>query len=256
MKKFLKSVTFVALQGLCILSAAATEPQILGGLSLPTLYAPECQAVPYEAITAYQAPGGLRLGKLVLDHPEYARESRSSCSFRPRVHLQPEGLNNLLPVVSIAVGYETPAMAVLETRRIGSVSWYRGQAENSSFWVRDEPEPSATLYRSYERHLVFGVALVSERCDEHGRCQPTTQSLQELAAQAGAERQDSCYGNAYDFVDSAEPLVTLPQGRKAYKVRLAPALAVKYGGKLPAELLVPTYDYHGQWTGFFFSRGC
>lgn len=241
----------------CVPSSWALEPAVLGGLSLPTLYAPACRAVPYAAVTIYQSPGGLRIGKLVLDHPEYARETRASCSFMPRVMLQPEGLNNQLAVESIEVGYETPAMAVYETRRNGDRTWYRGQAENGSFWVPSNGEPYPTRYRSYERHLAMGVVLLSERCDELGRCQPTPPALQELAEQAGAERRDSCYGNAYEFSGAVEEaLVSLPQGRRAYRVRLASELAVKYTGKLPAELLVPTYDYRGRWTGFFFSRGC
>jgi hypothetical protein len=162
-----------------------------------------------------------------------------------------------MSVAVVEISRDEQGLAVLEVRKTGSGTWYRAQAENVSFWVRANEPGTTTRFLSYEQHLVSGVGLLSENCDELGRCKPLSQDVQALADQAGAERADTCFANAYEFTqEEGASVVVLPNGRKAYRLRLAEAIAPKYGKRLPAELLVPTYDYHGRWTGFFLPRGC
>lgn len=229
--------------------AQPRQPAELGGLRMPTHFAPECMAIRYSPVAVYESPGGLRIGKLVLDHPEYALKTLKSCSFRPKAQLEPEGSMNLQDVNVIEVGYEEPALAVYETRTHLGVLWVRGRTRMNTFWL---PVAAGREYLSYERELVQGLESLSEMCEEPEGCKPVSDLKRKLAERAGAERADSCYGNAYDI----EELVQTPSGRWAYRVRLAESLIPKYGGKLPQEAIVPTYDYRGRWTGFFLSRGC
>lgn len=249
MKSLLCLATWLAvLLGPC---AAMAQPAagVVGGLRAPSLFAPECMAIPYSAVEVYDSPEGLRIGHLVLDHPEYARKNQGTCSFRPVAHFRPEGRSNLMEVQLIEVGYEEAALAVFKLQPLSTRLWVQGRTQLGQFWV---PVEQGRQYLSLERDLKQGLASLSESCDEMGRCTPVNSTLQKLARRAGEERQDSCYGNAYEI----EGIVTLPGGRAAYKVRLAESLEPKYEGKLPATALVPTYDFQGKWTGFFFARGC
>ncbi len=230
---------------------------MLGGLRMPALYSAGCQAIDYHPVATYQTPGGLRTGKLVLDHPEFAQETQESCSFRPSVRMRPEGFNREMTVASVEVAYEEPALAVFEVRRTASGTWFRGLADDIAFWVRSEDAGDRAQYFSYEKGLVQAVGTLSEACDDEGHCSPLPHDIQLLADEAGAERADSCLANAYDFMTEDGPSIeVLPNGRHVYHIRLAASLTVKYGKLLPAELRVPTYDYSGRWTGFYLSRGC
>lgn len=230
-------------------SLAQPDPGVLGGLRAPTLFAPECLAIAYEPVEVFDSPEGLRIGHLVLDHPEYARKTQSSCSFRPVAHFRPEGRANMLPVHLMDVGYEEPALAVFKAQPLSSRLWVQGRTQLGHFWV---PVDQGRQYLSLERDLKQGLGSFTETCDELGRCTPVAARVEQLALQAGEERQDTCYGNAYEV----EAIVTLPGGRAAYQVRLATTLEPKYEGKLPGTAFVPTYDFRGKWTGFFYSRGC
>ncbi len=235
--------------GLGFAAPSRAEDMPLGGLRVPTLFAAECMAIPFEPADVFDAPGGLRIGQLVLDHPEYARKTTSTCSFRPVAYLRAEGRGSLVDIRRMEVGYEEPSLAVFKVSQHMGVFWVQGRTPTGSFWV---PVTSGRQYLSLERDLVQGLALLSESCDNEGRCQPLPESTVKLAQKAGEQRQDTCYGNAYDIVTS----VTLPDGRRAYEVQLAEALEPKYGKSLPLKALVPTRDYRGRWTGFFYSRGC
>lgn len=253
MRSFLVKNTFFGLCALGLaLSVSAGELQgggVLGGVRLPTLFAAECQAIPYAPVDVFDAPEGLRIGQLVLDHPEYARKTTTACSFRPAARLKPEGLGNLLPVQVGEVGYEEPALVAYQVQTRNNQLWVQGHSNTGAFWL---PVQRGAQYVSLEQDLVQGLARFSETCDQWGRCTPVADNVQRLAAHAGEERADSCYGNAYDI----EGVVTLPDGRRAYRVRLAETLEPKYADKLPLQALVPTYDYQRRWTGFFYSRGC
>ncbi len=244
------------LLGLAVLAGACAQAQTpprtpaeLGGLRLPTHFAPECMAIPYEPLPVYDAPGGLRIGLLVLDHPEYARRTTRVCSFRPQPFFEVENNKRRVPVSVLEVGYEEAALSVYEVRTHQGVLWARGRTEQSNFWL---PVSNGAQYVSYERDLAQGLERFTEQCQPDTGCRPVSRELEALVRQAGEERRDGCYGNAYDI----EAVVDLPGGRRGYRVRLAESLVPKYQGRLPEETVVPTYDYRGRWTGFFFSRGC
>ena len=237
------------------LPAAALEPEELGGLRIYSLFAEGCAAIAYAPVPTYQTPGGLRAGRLILDHPEYAKESQKACSFRPKALLQLEGSTVTRDVLTLEVGYEEPGLSIFAVQQGQGTAWYQGKSEQSTFWVKASDIRGAQ-YLSFENDLVFGVTLLTESCDARGRCQPLPAKVQELAVEAGNYNVETCYGNAYVFSDYDAKVVTLPTGRKAYKVQLAPSLVAKFGKELPLELLVPTYDFRGKWTGFHYSRGC
>jgi hypothetical protein len=240
-----------ALAALALLNPLAVFAQsgpILGGLQLKGLFAPGCEAIAYEASPVYDAPGGLRVGQLVLDHPEYAARTVPHCSFRPQAQFVPEGQQVALDIALMELGAQEPALAVFETRTYRQVLWLRGKSKAGSFWL---PAVSGRRYLSYERDLVQGLARFPELCDNLGRCGPTTQAFQKDVQRAGLERLDTCLGHAYEI----EGIERLPDGRNAYRVRLAETLAPKFGSRLPLTSLVPTYESN-QWTGLFDPAGC
>lgn len=234
---------------LCGFSAYAKEPEQIGALRIPSLFSPACEAIVYQPVAVFDAPGGISLGRLVLDHPEYAIEPQSSCSFRPRVFFQPTGQKSLLEAKTMEVGYEEPALLVLEVREYRGALWVQGALQSSRFWL---PAPRASQLMTLEKELVHGLGGLPETCTSAGLCTPVSVTLQRLAQLAGEERADSCHGNAYDVTGFR----VLPSGRKVYEVQLAQSLAVKYAGKLPKNTLVPVRDLSDRWTGIFSSRGC
>ncbi len=213
------------------------------------MFAPECLAIPYEPVEVFDSPSGLRIGHLVLDHPEYARKSVADCVFRPTARLRPEGTHNQLPVYLQHLGPQEPSLAVFKVEDVNGQLWVQGRTQLGQFWLSVN---GGRQFLSLERDLKQGLAALTETCDEVGRCLPTSVSTQRLAEAAGLERQDSCFANAYDI----EAITRLPDGRLAYEVHLAPQLSAKYADKLPATARVPTRDYRGRWTGFFDPAGC
>lgn len=226
-----------------------------GLLRLATLFSPECMAIPYEPVPVYDEAGGVRIGYLMLDKPELAKETQASCTYRPKVFFQADGQTTRWPVMIGEVSYEEPALAIFKRRELNGEAWYQGSLERTKFWVNSNTAPGAR-YSDYAKDLVQGVIRIAETCDQLGRCQPTTQAFQKLADRAGAERQETCYGNAYEFVGATPTIVTLENGRKAYRVTLATELVGMYGDRLPKTLTVPVVDYSGKWSGFFYARGC
>ena len=197
------------------------------------------------------------MGRLVLDRPELAAQDQESCDERPVAQLERPGMPPVA-VDTLEVDYGEPAMAVLEVAGKQSSRWYRGRAGGITFWVRAQASKGARepQYLSFEHNLVFGIERIPEACDSTGRCRPISKEVQDLAAKAGQENEGTCYGNAYGFAEEVPDVVKLPGGRNAYRVVLDPALVPKYGKHLPLQLLVPTYDSSGAWTGFFYARGC
>ena len=227
-----------------VASAAAREPAELGILRVPSLSAKGCAAIPYEPVPVYGEPGGLRIGQLVLDHPEYARKSTETCAFRPQVRLQAEGRGDLQQVAVQALGEGETGIAVYRSTQHSGQTWIAGQTGTRSFWA---PVNQGRRYLSLETELVHGLADLPETCDSLGRCQLTPTRVRQLARTAGEERSGTCQPHAYDI----KAVVSLPDGRKAYVAHLAQDLRVKYESRLPAEVRVPTYDGRDRWTGFY-----
>lgn len=226
--------------------AQSTSTAHIGAARLPSLFAPECNAVNYATVTVYDSPDGIRIGKLVLDHPEYVKTTQVPCVFKPEVYLTPEGTHQKLGVHVFELPQQETVLSVFEVSRYNGKLWAKGRTQYSTFWV---PVTGARKYMSLEGDLKQGLRLFTEKCDELGRCQPTSAKLQKDVRAAASERPDGCGVSAYDIVDT----LTLPTGRKAYRIRMAPSLTLKYGQSLPLEALVPTYDYRGVWTGAFQS---
>jgi hypothetical protein len=226
-------------------SAYATTDRGVGGLRIPGLFAPACQAIEYEPASVYDAPGGLRIGALVLDHPEYARESSAACVGSPVVGLQAEGRNSLVEVFQTAVGPDEPGLTVYQTTNFSGVTWVQGRTTTGAFWL---PVSRARQYLSLERDLVQGLARFSEICENKNRCQPTSETFMRSVQAAGEERPNARFNNAYNIISR----VTLSDGRGAYQVQLDRSLVPKFGKQLPLEALVPAVDYRGEVTGAFY----
>lgn len=242
---------WIGLCAACPVAASAREPADLGGLSIPSLSSPDCQAIAYQPVAAYDAPAGRRTGQLLLDPVPWARQADTPCEHRPQIQLAIAGQPTAaLLTREIANEYAVPAVFARRTHS-GTV-WYQLRDDRArQVWV---PAPAAqhVRYVSLESDLVQGLATMPETCTPQGHCTPSPSSLQALVAQAGAARP-GCYGNAYDIVG---PPVLLPGGRRAYRVSLAPELLAAWGRRLPRRALVPTYDQQVRWTGFFYPRGC
>jgi hypothetical protein len=237
----------------CTLTGAvqAREPADLGGLAIPSLSTPGCQAIAYQPVAVYDQPAGHPIGHLVLDHPEWARDGAGECDARPMIELAVQG-QPAAPVVTREVAYEHAVPAIFETRVHQGAAWYQVRSATGQLaWLNATAHPD-WAYQSLASDLVQGLAQLPERCTAQGRCEPTPPELQALVQRAGAARP-GCYGNAYDIVG---PVITLPGGRQAYRVSLAPELVAAWGKRLPLQALVPTYDRQQQWTGFFVARGC
>lgn len=231
--------------------ALAREPADLGGISIPSLSSPGCQAIPYRALPVYHRPAGRLAGQLVLDHPEWADTSAESCDRRPSIQLDMDG-HAAIPLLTREIAYEHTVPAVFARQAHAGVWWYQIRDEQGREAWLPAPSSSPWRYLSLEADLVQGLARLPETCTQQGRCTPTTAKLQALVEQAGGERP-GCGGNAYDMVG---PVAVLPDGRRAYRVRLAPELMAAWGRRLPNHALVPTYDRQDRWTGQFFARGC
>jgi hypothetical protein len=239
------------------LSAGATawaqdrEPADLGGLAIPWLSSPGCQAIPYQAVAAYKQPAGQVIGQVVLDHPEWAMTATDSCDARPQIQLAWTG-QAPAPLLTREIAYEHAVPAVFAHQTQQGSHWYQVRDERGRAAWLAAPTPSPWRYLSLESDLVQGLARLPETCTPQGRCTATPAALQTSVEQAGAARP-GCAGNAYDIVG---PVIDLPGGRRAYRVSLAPELRAAWRTRLPAEAVVPTYDHQGHWTGLFFARGC
>jgi len=236
-------------------SERAQEP--LGGLRLPGLFGPACAAIAYRPVPVYEGVQGRRLGRLVLDHPERVQATTPSCEAPPLAQLESLDGTAPQPVLTLEVSYEEPALAVLRQERQAGERWYQGLANGRTFWIRSLDAPGHE-YLDFEADLVQGVAEIQEACSPDGRCRPLAPALVALIRRAGAAREDSCYGAAYELEPGPGELkrLRLPGGRWVYRMRLADSLRPAYTGRLPTELLVPSRDAHGRWVGYFFSRGC
>jgi hypothetical protein len=231
--------------------ALARDPADLGGLAIPSLSSPGCQAIPYQAVAVYQRPAGQVIGQLVLDHPEWASTSSASCDVRPVMELALQGRARV-PLLTREIANEHAVPAVFAVAMHDHVPWYQLRDEQGqSAWV-PQADRQPWHFFSLEADLVQGLARLPETCTAQGRCSPTPDALQAMVEQAGAARP-GCAANAYDIVGR---VVVLPGGRHAYRVRLAPELSAAWGQRLPSQALVPTHDRQQRWTGFFFARGC
>ena len=248
----------VTVAGVALLAAVGAQvqartPDEVGLLELPTLLGVPCMRIPYEPVAVYAEPAGLRIGQLVLDHPEWVSKtlkvSPEKCTARATLQLQGEGLGALEPAKVLDATATTQALAVYETRSYRNQLWVQGRTRGVRFWL---PVTPALEYKDLVVQLVQGVALFSETCDPLGRCQPAPDDIRRQVDKAAQERIGECVPYAYEV----EQMVTLPGGRKAYQVRLSEELTPKHGTRLPKEALVPTYDYQGRWTGFFNPKGC
>lgn len=222
---------------------------LLGVARLPTLFAKGCAGIAYEPVSVYDSPGGLRIGKLALDHPEYVLKPSQKCSFSAEVVFSSEGGSRQEGVQAFDLGQAEKGLSVYSTQTYQKVLWVQGNTRFGRFWL---PIEKGAQYQSLSQDLNQGLALLTETCDDSGQCTPVPAAVQRLAERAGLERADACRGNAYDV----ENIVTMPTGRAAYRVFLAETLAPKYQGKLPVTALVPVSDYKGNWTGLYVSSDC
>jgi len=236
-----------ALLALSLAGPACFAGESLGGITAPSLLAPECKAIPYEPVPAYLHANGVRLGTLKLDHPELAKADADSCDVRPRVMLHMRGAPAPIPVELTEVGYEDYALSVYNVRDIPVGRWVRGRAGSQYFWV---PVSAGSKLLTFAEDLVQGVRSFDEVCAAPGQCMLAPDSFLRDADSAGKQREDSCYGSAYDLIEKARG----PDGRLYYRLELP-----KEGSpppRLPASLWVPAQNGEGKWTGFFFPRGC
>ena len=223
---------FISLAACLAIACTPAFGQQKGGLRIPGLFAVKCQAIAYEPAQVYDAPHGLRIGQLVLDHPEYALKTRASCNYQPLVYLRPEGRQTLVDVGLTEVSLDEPALSVYETTSHQGELWVQGRTATGAFWL---PVAPPRQYLSLEQDLVQGLALFTETCDDMGRCLPATEAMTRLVSAAGLERVESCSQTAYDISE----LFVLPDGRRAYRVRLAESLLPKFQKKLPSTAVVP-----------------
>jgi hypothetical protein len=245
LKYLLASAMLSLLAGAC----HARAPLEMGLARLPSLSTPQCEAIPYEPLPVFNTPGGVRIGLLVLDNPDYAKATSKDCLYRPRVFFQPEGLNRVQPVKGwMREDNGWDASVFEDVYSFGSI-WLRLQSAHLAIWIR---KPSNARYQSLELNLVQGFDTIPELCGTDGVCLPTTKAFGKLVHTAGDERRSSCTGSAYEVVGTLQ----LPDGRRAYKGVLADELLPKYSGKLPIEVVVPTYDRLDRWTGLFIPGGC
>lgn len=101
-------------------TAASGQLQLdgpLGGIEVPSVSAPECEAISYRPVPLFDRPGGRAIGKLVLDHPELARTTQPSCEARPVMQI---ALPGAAPVAlqALEVGYEHSVPVVFAVKRI------------------------------------------------------------------------------------------------------------------------------------------
>jgi hypothetical protein len=226
-------------------------PADLGGLAIPSLSRPGCQAIAYQAVPAYNRPSGQVVGQLVLNHPELASSGADACDARPVIQLLEPG-QAPAALLTREIAYEHAVPAVFAQQAQGTKRWYQVRDEQGrQAWLA---EPTGTLWRclSLESDLVQGLARLPETCTPQGHCTAAPSALQAAAEQAGATRP-GCFGNAYDIIG---PVITPPGSRRVYRVALAPELVSEWGTRLPRQALVPTCDAQQVWTGFFFARGC
>lgn len=256
MKKLFLAAS-VALAASCMNPAQARDPDLVGLLALRTLYPVSCHLADYQSVPVYDSPGGLRVGQLVLDHPEYAQADPPNCGFQPRVMLQPEGLQTLRPVQSAQLNATQQALVVLAVQHSAGADWYLAKAGFSQVWLSSEDLGKTQSYFDLISALTTGIAKPTETCTPDGQCQPLSEQRLQVVEKAGEDRPDSCYKNAYDLDTSQGTFLTrLPGGRLVYRAKLALSLVPKYQGKLPDKLLVPVYDDTGKWTGFHAPYPC
>jgi len=223
----------------------AGEP--VGGLTSPTLLAPECLAIPYAPVPVFRHANGVRLGTLKLEAPELAKVDTAACDARPRVMLHMRGAPAPIPVELTEVGYEDFALAVFSVRDLSVGRWVRGKAGGQYFWM---PISASAKLLTFEEDLVQGVHQFDEVCVVPGQCmQAPAHVIQKIVA-AGRVRDDTCYGNAYDLVDK----VRGKDGRLYYYLQLPEGAA--QDSAIPPNLWVPARTAAGAWTGFFYPRGC
>jgi hypothetical protein len=236
-----------ALLVLALAEPACFAGEPLGGVTAPTLLAPECKAIPYVPVPVYLHANGVRLGTLKLDRPELAKADADSCDARPRVMLHMRGAPAPVPVELTEVGYEDYALTAYTVLDIPAGRWVRGRAGSQHFWV---PVSAGSKLLTFAEDLVQGVSRFDEVCAAPGQCMQAPDSFLREAETVGKQRQDSCYGSAYDLVETARGA----DGRLYYRLELP-----KEGGqapRLPASLWVPAQSADGKWTGFFYPRGC
>lgn len=234
-------------------SPVHAQSDVPAGLAfLPSLLAPACAPVPYEPLPVYDFPGGVRSGQLVLDRPEWAqpspREPNEPCLQSPQLQVQLEGQNSLVPAPVLKVRDE-PTLVVQEVQSGPQGIWLKFESNKRRFWL---PLARGVMFKSLERDLVQGLGMFNEVCDTLGECRPTSTAQRRLADDAALTRSPNCPLPAY----LVEGVATLPTGRRAYQVRLAPELWPQFAHQLPVQALVPVRGFDGQWSGMFNPQPC
>lgn len=245
--KFVRQLVLLLLAASPLASFSAPAP--IGLARAPSLLGVGCSAVVYEPVPVFDSPGGVRIGKLVLDEPALVAKERKSCPYQPKLQFLPESQTVGWDVKVEARGTLEQAIAVYKVVDHARSLWLLGQSNVGSFWL---PVARGVSYESYEVDLVQGLDLFSEQCEPDGRCTPVHPELQKKILRAGQERQDPCNPQAYDI----EGVTVLQGGRKAYRVRLAEPLLARYADSLPVTALVPIKDFRGEWTGYFNPARC
>lgn len=230
----------------CLLTLFAAFPKAsmaegLGYVELPTLNPAGCELNAYAPVSVYDSPNGVRIGKLVLDHPEYLTGGASPCAFQPVLYFNPEGSNRLLDVYVTTFPGKSDRLTAFSVDIRGSATWVQGKTQYTKFWL----SVPTSKYFSFSDDLAVGVSNLTETCDGLGRCSPTTLSVRQLVLKASDDRGDKCKPFAYDITE----VVRLPSGPKAYRIELAAKLLPKYGARLPRYALIRQKDHEGSLTG-------
>jgi len=236
-------------------AAAAQETLPAGVAHLPSLLAAPCSGLAiYEPLAVYDFAGGVRIGSLVLDRPDWATQPKKpdagvqNCLQDVKLQVQLQGKESGLdaPVLSLST---EPVLLVSKTQVSANTLWLMFQAGPRRFWL---PQRQGVQFRSLERDLVQGLGAVLETCSEMGECRPTDIALRRLVDEAALLQSPNCPLPAYEVTAHRQ----LPSGRWVYEAELAPALQGRYAGRLPLSVRVPVRDSAGQWSGFFNPNPC
>jgi len=234
--------------GSATLAQPAFANDVIEAYGVPaTLLGAPCAAVPYAPIPAYAAVGGKVLGQLVLDHPEYVKETTESCSDLPLVQLQIEEYT--APVAISEWSYETNGIGLYALAPVADDAtqlWTQAKADGRAFWIK-LPIASVKMYEELA-YLPQDLTVV---CTAPGQCAPAEADFTADLARSKGQVQ-SCYDEAYTIVGRASA-----NGLNYYELKREEL----NGGSaafphLPETIYIPTRSETGQHTGYFYSRGC
>ena len=213
-------------------SPAGAQDRVIGLLTLPEVFSPECAPFTPLPVTIYDQPSGAAAGTIEAGGPTAASDGCREVSVRQGQRRRE------LPTREYT--YEAPAAVVLEQRN----GWFRIRLSDGSAWIAPSP-----------RHKFHDLAMLFKEGES------ITATTAGFKSQLRREPNGAAFG---DVLKEYDPLVVkevrLVDGREWLRVEVLSHSPCDGNINIEPHAIatgwLPAHDTAGGPTVWFYSRGC